>query len=443
MYTNDPGHRIQTCNKGSDKIMFKKLHMHLTILFTVISMLIMTSMSVLYIILDYKSIYKNTLYGFKSNISTITSNFENKTSISYNTLLNFQNSYNYLFFVYDNNIPFQFTTDTKTKEQLNFINNFKQQECSKNPHYLKRTYTTVHNETIYKSGKNQYLIGTITIPGDKSNTDIYIVSLITLKQQKRQILVRFSLIIISTTLALFIFSWFFTRRLLRPIQENQQSQSRFIVAASHEIRNPVNTIAYTLNAISKADETDRMKFISIGKKEAKRLSLLTNDLLMLARSDSHSFKLLFHTTDLDTLILDSYEAFLLPAREKKINLSVELPEESLSTEKTDPERIREVIAILIDNAISYTNEGGKIILRCSQTSKEFIIEVIDNGPGIADSDKRNIFERFYRADKSRENNSHFGLGLCIANEIIKLHGGNITVKDTEGGGSTFVVTLYK
>lgn len=407
-------------------------------------MLIMTSMSALYIILDYKSIYKNTLYGFKSNISSITSNFENKSSISYNTLLNFQNSYNYLFFVYDNNIPFQFTTDTKTQEQLNFIKDFRQQNSGKNSDYLKRTYTTVHKETVYTKDNKQYLVGTITIPGDKSNTEIYIIySLNTLKQQQLQILLRFSLIILITTIVLFIFSWLFTRHLLRPVQESQQSQSRFIAAASHEIRNPVNTIVSALNAMGKADEKDRQEFITIGKKEAKRLSLLTNDLLILARSDSHSFKISFQKTDLDTLILDSYEAFLLPAREKKINMSVELPEGTLTTDRTDPERIREVIAILLDNAISYTNQDGKIILRCSQTSKEFIIEVIDNGPGIADSDKKNIFERFFRADRSRENNSHFGLGLCIANEIIKLHGGSITVKDTEGGGSTFVVTLYK
>ncbi len=424
--------------------MFKKIHIRLTVLFTAISMLIMIAMSAFYIVLDYKNLYINAMYVFENNLSTLTVNFENKSSISYNMLMNFQNSYKYMFYVYDNDIPFQFTTDTKTKEQLEFIEVFKKQYHEKNSKKMEKAFKAVHDQTIYKNGKEQYYAGIILIPGHKSDTEIYIIyPLDSLKRQFRNLLLRFVMIILFTTIALFVFSWFFTRRLLRPIHENQQSQARFIAAASYEIRNPVNTISSALNAMGKADESQRQEFIKIAKNESKRLSLLTTDLLMLARSDSHSFSVSFNTADLATIILESYEAFFLPAREKKISLSVELPEDSLIADNIDSERIKEVLAILLDNAISYTDEGGRIIIRCSQTAKEFILDVIDNGIGIDAADKQNIFERFYRADKSRENNSHFGLGLCIAKEIIKLHNGHIEVRDTKGGGSTFRITLFK
>lgn len=105
--------------------------------------------------------------------------------------------------------------------------------------------------------------------------------------------------------------------------------------------------------------------------------------------------------------------------------------------------MKQVITILLDNAISYTPAGGTVILKCSETAKAYCIEVVDNGIGIDDTAKKRIFDRFYRADDSRTSKAHFGLGLSIAKEIVELHYGTILVSDTKGGGATFRVTLPK
>lgn len=107
----------------------------------------------------------------------------------------------------------------------------------------------------------------------------------------------------------------------------------------------------------------------------------------------------------------------------------------------DRERIEQVLSILLDNALSYTPENGRICLSLAGTSDRPTIRVSDNGIGIPDSEKESIFDRFYRCDKAHKDKMHFGLGLCIAQEIIHMHKGKIWVEDTPGGGATFVIIL--
>ena len=100
-----------------------------------------------------------------------------------------------------------------------------------------------------------------------------------------------------------------------------------------------------------------------------------------------------------------------------------------------------MIAILLDNAVHYTGEGGGIILRADVSTHSLTIQVEDHGPGIPPENRERIFERFYRADQSRSDRDHFGLGLSIARELAALHGGKLFCRDTPGGGSTFVLEL--
>ena len=123
---------------------------------------------------------------------------------------------------------------------------------------------------------------------------------------------------------------------------------------------------------------------------------------------------------------------------------VELPDESLvSRADAMADGISQVLGILLDNGASYVPAGGKIRLGVEEKEKYFRIYVEDNGPGISDENKEAVFQRFYRADSSRKDKQHFGLGLCIAKEIVTLHHGSIRIEDTKGGGTTFVVRLPK
>ena len=101
----------------------------------------------------------------------------------------------------------------------------------------------------------------------------------------------------------------------------------------------------------------------------------------------------------------------------------------------------QLMTILTDNASSYSPEGSTIAVIVRSDAKHVFIEVEDHGCGISEEDKKRVFDRFYRADKSRNDKSHYGLGLSIAVELVKLHHGKLTVKDTDGGGSTFVLQL--
>lgn len=435
---------IDSVQKKRGNDVLRKLHIKFTLLFTIVSTLILTAMSIFYVYFNYRSLYKNALTSFQSDIITFSESFENSSFVSYDWLIKTQNNYNYSFYIYDNDIPFQFTNSTKTSEQKDLIKNLRKYFQQNYKKTQEKIYDSIHQEFLYKFKHEKYYVGVITVAGEKSNTEIYVVyPLETTENQIEGLYIRFTCIILVSAIVLFVFSWLFTKHLLKPVIKSHENQTQFIAAASHEIRNPVNTILSALNAMGKCNEQQRQEFVRIARNEGKRLSLLTDDLLMLARSDNHSFLLSFGSAELDTLILECYEAFLQPAREKKIQLSAELPETELIAENIDGERIKQVLSILLDNAISYTQENGKIVIRCIETTKTFVIEVEDNGPGIADKDKSEIFNRFYRADQSRESKQHFGLGLCIASEIINMHNGTISVKDTENKGATFVITLIK
>ena len=145
--------------------------------------------------------------------------------------------------------------------------------------------------------------------------------------------------------------------------------------------------------------------------------------------------------NLDTILLDAYEKYEPVAVKKQIQLQISLPEETLPDCTCDRERISQVLSILLDNALSYTPLDGKISLSLSFSQGHFLIEVSDNGPGVADGDKKHIFERFYRADNAHTKKEHFGLGLCVANEIIKAHKGKIWVEDRVPCGASFFILL--
>ena len=147
--------------------------------------------------------------------------------------------------------------------------------------------------------------------------------------------------------------------------------------------------------------------------------------------------------ELDTLLLDTYEKYQPILHGKKISLKVVLPEEPLSICKCDSARISLVLGILLDNGASYVSVGGRMEMGVKENEKYFQLYVQDNGPGISDENKEAVFRRFYRADPARKEKQHFGLGLCIAREIVTLHKGSIRILDTPGGGSTFVIRLPK
>lgn len=223
--------------------------------------------------------------------------------------------------------------------------------------------------------------------------------------------------------------------------ENHRKQTQFVASASHELRTPLAVILSAAECCKSAPPEKQDGFLKTINQEGLRMSALVNDMLTLSGSDNQRFSVRPRPIELDTLLMNSYEAFDPLARDKSITLSVSLPQKALPLCSADPERISQVLSILLHNAISYTPEHGRIELSVWHKKEHFYLSVKDNGIGISDHDKKKIFDRFYRVEKSRSTKEHFGLGLSIAYEIVKAHGGNIQVTDAEGGGSVFTIIL--
>ena len=270
----------------------------------------------------------------------------------------------------------------------------------------------------------------------------------------------FLMLNVTGIICIFFVSWHLTGRALKPARDGVKKQVEFIAAASHELRSPLAVIRSAVSVLKDspaadiphaADETqDAPALLTNIDKECSRMARLVSDMLLLASSDAGNWTLKKQSVETDTLLIEAYESFLPLCREKHLKLSLTLPEEPLPRITADRQRLEQVLSILLDNAVSYSPEGGNITIkaylkhgarRLSTDCERTVIEVQDRGRGIPDELKQHIFDRFYRGDASRNDKKHFGLGLSIAKELVELHGGTITVLDNPGGGSRFIVQL--
>lgn len=204
----------------------------------------------------------------------------------------------------------------------------------------------------------------------------------------------------AAVLLLSIFWWFFVKFAIRPVEESRRRQMEFVSAASHELRAPLAVIGTSASVMRRASPEQADRFAQTISQECSRMSRLVDDMLMLASADNSSWSVQKEETDLETLLLDAAEWFEPAAAEKQIRISVSLPEETLPRCRCDQQRIRQVLSILVDNAVSYAGEGGRVVLSAGWKRGWFSIRVADNGPGIPDAEKARVFDRFYRADKA-------------------------------------------
>ncbi len=447
--------------------MFRKAHFLFTLLCAGTTTAIMIFMSLLYLQVSENSLYKNHFASFRNDISTIASSLEQSTYISMQWLAGLEARNAYLIFVTDNDKPFLYNTlktgasGTKGSNDTGSSNDlFGQYLLSESLQaydmmfesetvisYSSNYFGIHHDEYEFTSPSTgeHYYSSLIDIERGQTHSRILILNpLAGLQAQITHQRLLFLLLDLLAALAFSVFSWFFTGRLLRPLQQNHENQMQFIASASHELRTPLSAILATNECCITATPQEQAGFFQTIRKEGRRMNTLIDDLLTLAHSDSGRFLIEKKEVELDTLCTNAYEAFEPLCRQKKLTLSLTLPDVPLPRLSCDPDRIAQVLSILLHNAVSYTPENGfvSLSLTCRQDRKNlFEITVSDTGVGIPDSDKKRIFSRFYRAEKSRSTKGHFGLGLSIAYEIISAHHGRISVQDNLPCGSVFVVRL--
>jgi len=219
--------------------------------------------------------------------------------------------------------------------------------------------------------------------------------------------------------------------------------TRFTADASHELRTPLSYVRTTAEVALRRQrsETDYREALTEILTTVEGTTSLVEDLLVLARADSGSGGLHFETMDLAGTLRESCEQGKVLAAAKRIGFDLQLPEAAVPVEG-DQQALKRDSLILIDNAIKYTEAGGRISVGLTRNNGLVIFEVRDTGIGIDEEDRPHIFDRFYRADKARTPGAGgVGLGLSIAHWIVEAHHGEIKVKSQLGQGSSFAVIL--
>ncbi len=227
----------------------------------------------------------------------------------------------------------------------------------------------------------------------------------------------------------------------RPIQESLEKQKAFVENASHELRTPLAVIQNRLEVLFRKPEStilDNSENIASSLDEVRNMRLLTTNLLNLARRDD-GIKPEIETLEpafFDT-VFTNY-AMIAEENEKGFTAQNQVGR-PIQTDKT---LLKQLMTILFDNAIKYTEDDGHVTFTVRTNDRHLYISVADNGPGISDSDKKKIFDRFYRVDKARtRQKGGFGLGLSLAQQIVLALKGAIVVKDNQPKGTIFEVKI--
>jgi Signal transduction histidine kinase len=244
-------------------------------------------------------------------------------------------------------------------------------------------------------------------------------------------------------LIVFVSSLFLADKALIPIKKSWERQRNFVADASHELRSPLAVIQTSLELVmgnSEESVESQMKWLENIKAENKRMTKLVDDLLLLARADSDQKMIEKRFFPIQAVVENVIALYEPTAAAKGITLTSNLNFQS--DFYGDESRIKQLVIILLDNAIKYTPDCGEVHLTLGFFDNHMELAVRDTGVGIAEEHLEKIFERFYRIDKARSRESGgTGLGLSIADWIVREHKGSINVSSTPGKGTTFKVSL--
>lgn len=230
---------------------------------------------------------------------------------------------------------------------------------------------------------------------------------------------------------------------LDAVASAEKEQQQFIADVSHELRTPLTVMRGSLEVVLEEDRPAEEYREAIGNAllELRHLTRLSKNLLFLARGQAGRVTLSFANVDLVKFISEVTQDLLPAMSDKELDLSVELPEEPARA-FIDSDRMQQVLHNLLENAIRYTEPGGKVRVRLTSSPSEVRIEVSDTGIGIPEANLPYVFERFFRSDRARRAHpGGSGLGLSIVRWIVEAHKGKVEVVGRVGEGTTFTVTL--
>ncbi|WP_153464748.1 MULTISPECIES: two-component system histidine kinase PnpS [Sediminibacillus] len=223
----------------------------------------------------------------------------------------------------------------------------------------------------------------------------------------------------------------------------EEMRKDFVANVSHELKTPITSIrgfAETLLEGAMEDTELRRQFLEIILKESGRLQALIHDLLELSKLEKDELRLEYSEVDVPSLVHDLLPVVSQQADKKQIELTVDLPDQFVAV--VDGERLKQVFINLLNNAVNYTPEQGKVTLAITGDGDKWRITVSDTGIGIPEKAQSRIFERFYRVDRARSRNTGgTGLGLAIVKHIVEAHKGSIFLESKVNEGTVFTIEL--
>ena len=238
----------------------------------------------------------------------------------------------------------------------------------------------------------------------------------------------------------FLISLLLAKWVTKPVEKTWNEQKQFIADASHELKTPLTVIMTNAEMMSDQSysESDRAGFIKNILSTSKRMRGLVESLLELARLDNHRSQIKRTEIDFSKLINNSLLPFEPLFYENNLTLSADI--DNGITVNADKERLRQVINILLDNALKYSDPADQVTVTLKRHNSECVLSVSGRGTPLSKDECVNIFKRFYRVDQARNDGQSYGLGLSIADSIIKEHNGKIWA-ESENGYNVFIVSL--
>jgi len=228
------------------------------------------------------------------------------------------------------------------------------------------------------------------------------------------------------------------------LKQADEIRRDFVANVSHELRTPLSIFHGSLETLLEPgdlDEDETRHIYEVMKRHSDRLNLLVNDLLSLARLESKEANLQLAEIKLRDFLKDVTGDWTKRLAGKNLRLELEVPD-NFPTLRVDERRLEEVVHNLLDNAVKYSHQNGRILIQAGAPDQEVVLSVRDEGVGIAANDLPRIFERFYRADRARSRElGGTGLGLSIVKHIAQLHGGRVEAESVVGQGTTIRVIL--
>lgn len=278
--------------------------------------------------------------------------------------------------------------------------------------------------------------------GEDGELNICAVEISREKSMLSNLIITFIYVGVLALFIIFLISLYFANRAIKPVSEAWEKQNRFIADASHELKTPltvINTNADVLLSHSDSTIGEEKKWIYYIKDEAQRMTRLTNDLLLLAWLDNGNNEMQkteFSLSETVETVILTMEAVLY---ENNLKFTSDIAEGIKIC--GNPDSIKQLVMILMDNAVKYTPKGGTIGIVLKKKEGKSVLTVSNTGQPLPHEERKRIFDRFYRADESRTRSSGgYGLGLAIAYSICRSHGGHISAESADGK-NIFTVVL--